>query len=295
MTEIPEHLLKRSRERRSAIGGGTSGDDAGGGDDAAPGASTPATTSSTAAAAAPGGPVERAAAPTPAAPEPPKPDIPVVAAYKSRKKIPFWAMTALALLPVWAFMYARAVTTQAEEAAGPLAEGELIYGNCASCHGGAGQGVSGLGYAFADGEVLRTFPNIEDQIRFVYFGTAEYLQAGIEIYGDADREGGPHLTGEQGVMPAQGAEVGGALTDYELLGVVCHERYVLGGAAEIAEYDEEFEKWCSEESPLYDALEGGESLLTLEEVDDTIIPIGPAPAPATPPAASPIATGSESD
>ena len=30
MTEIPEHLLKRSRERRSAIGGG--GDEAGGGD-----------------------------------------------------------------------------------------------------------------------------------------------------------------------------------------------------------------------------------------------------------------------
>ncbi|MDW3216066.1 MAG: hypothetical protein R8G01_18865 [Ilumatobacteraceae bacterium] len=272
MTEIPEHLLKRSRERRSAMGGG----DAEGGD-AAPAASTPATTSSSApAAAAPSGPVERAAAPSPAAPEPPKPDIPVVAAYKSRKKVPFWAMTALALLPVWAFMYARAVTTQAEEAAGPLAEGELVYGNCASCHGGAGQG--GVGYAFTDGEVLKTFPNIEDQLRFVYWGSAEYSLAEIEIYGDPDREGGARVTGEQGVMPAQGADAGGALTDYELLGVVCHERYVLGGADENEAYDEEFEKWCSEESPLFDALEGGESLLALEEVDDTIIPIGPGPA-----------------
>ena len=173
MTEIPEHLLKRSRERRSAMGGG---DDASGGD-ATPAASTPATTASAApAAAAPSGPVERAAAPSPAAPEAPKPDIPVVAAYKARKKVPFWAMTALALLPVWAFMYARAVTTQAEEATGPLAEGEIVYGNCASCHGAAGQGVSGLGYQFSDGEVLKTYPNIEDQLRFVYWGSDNYVR-----------------------------------------------------------------------------------------------------------------------
>lgn len=285
MTEIPEHLLKRSRERRSAIGGGDdAGGNAGGNDgDATPAASTPATTSSTPAATAPSGPVERAAAPTPAVPEPPKPDIPVVAAYKARKKVPFWAMTALALLPVWAFMYARAVTTQAEEAAGPLAEGATIYGNCASCHGGAGQGVSGLGYAFADGEVVKTFPNIEDQLRYVYWGTSSYQLAEppIDIYGNPDREGGPHITGAQGVMPAQGAEAGGALTDNELLGVVCHERYVLGGADEMEEYDGEFEKWCSEESPLFSALEGGASLLALETVDDTIIPIG-RPAPAQP-------------
>lgn len=292
MTEIPEHLLKRSRERRSAMGGG--GDDAGGDDDA-PAAKTPATTSSTPATSAPSGPVERTAAPTPAAPEPPKPDIPVVAAYKARRKVPFWAMTALALLPVWAFMYARAVTTQAEEAAGPLAEGEVIYGNCASCHGGAGQGVSGLGYAFTDGEIIKTFPNIEDQLRFVYFGTAEYALDEIDVYGDPDREGGPHLTGAQGVMPAQGVEAGGALTDYELLGVVCHERYVLGGASEMAEYDDEFETWCAEDAPLYDALEGGESLLALEQVDDTIIPIGPGPAPASPPADSAVAVGTEQD
>ena len=76
-------------------------------------------------------------------------------------------------------------------------------------------------------------------------------------------------------------DAGGALTDYEILGVVCHERYTLGGAEEIDGYEEEFEQWCSEESPLYEALEAGESLLTLEEVDDTIIPIG-LPAPGQP-------------
>jgi hypothetical protein len=218
----------------------------------------------------------------PAEPPAPEPDIPVVAAYKQRRKIPFWAMAALALLPIWAFMYARAVTTQAEEAAGPLAEGDLIYGNCASCHGGAGQGVAGLGYEFTEGEVVRSFPHIEDMLRFVYWGTAEYALAGVEIPGNPERPGGAHVTGAQGVMPAQGADAGGALTDYEILGVVCHERYTLGGAAEIEGFDEEFEEWCSEESPIYAALESGEaSLLTLDEVDDTIIPIGQ-PAPGQP-------------
>lgn len=202
------------------------------------------------------------------------PDIPVVAAYKARRKIPFWAMTALTLLPVWAFMYARAVTTQAEEAAGPLAEGAAVYSGCASCHGGSGEGVGGLGYQFSEGEVLKTFPNIEDQLRFVYWGSAAYNLEGIEIYGDPDREGGPHLTGARGVMPFQGADAGGALTDYELLGVVCHERYTLGGAGDDAAFADEFDRWCSEESVLFATLEAGGSLLTLNEVDDTIIPIG---------------------
>lgn len=270
MTEIPEHLLKRSRERRAAMGGG----DAGSGDEATSSAPVPATTSEAApAASAPSGPPQRAAAPSPAAPEPPKPDIPVVAAYKRRRKIPFWAMTALALLPVWAFMYARAVTEQAEEAAGPLAEGELIYGNCASCHGGAGQG--GIGYAFADGEVLKTFPAIEDQLRYVYWGTAEYQLAGVEIYGNPEREGGPHVTGERGPMPAQGADAGGALTDYEILGVVCHERFTLGSGGEVAaENEAEYELWCSEESEIYAALESGGSLLAIAEEFDGVLEIG---------------------
>ena len=281
MTEIPEHLLKRSRERRAAMGGGDASGDAGSGDDQA--AAVPATTGETApAAATPSGPPERAAAPTPAAPEPPKPDIPVVAAYKARRKIPFWAMTALALLPLWAFMYARAVTSQPVEAAGALAEGELIYGNCASCHGGAGQG--GVGYAFADGEVFETFPAIEDQLRFVYWGTAEYQLDGIEIPGNPDREGGPHVTGAQGVMPAQGADAGGALTDYEILGVVCHERYTLGADGGVPEgYDGEFELWCSEESEIYESIEGGAGLLTIAEDHDEVMPIGqPAPGVAMP-------------
>ncbi len=133
-------------------------------------------------------------------------------------------MAALALLPIWTFMYVRSVTAQAEEASGPLAMGAEIYANCAACHGGAGGG--GVGYAFTEGEVLLTFPNIEDQLRYVLYGTGAYNVAGVEIYGNPDRPGGPHVTGARGAMP--GFE--GALTDYEILSVVCHERYTLSGA-----------------------------------------------------------------
>ena len=273
MTEIPEHLLKRSRDRRSALGLG--GDDGGSGD-AAP-AATPATTSAAApAAAASTAPAGRAAAPEPAAPEPPKPDTPVVAAYKARRRIPFWAMAALGILPVWAFLYARAMTEQPEEAAGPIGIGAEVYSSCASCHGGGGGG--GSGYAFTGGEVLATFPNIEDQLRYVYFGTAEYNLAGITDYGNPDRPGGARVTGGQGVMPGQGEEIGGSLHDYDILSVVCHERYTLGGADPTGEYAEEFEQWCSDESAIFVDLEAGGLLSDLHERFEGILPIGDAPA-----------------
>lgn len=281
MTEIPEHLLKRSRERRQALGlGGEDGGAADAGDSKPAASATPATTAA-AAAPAPSGPVERAGAPAPAVPEPPKPDSAVVAAYKKRRRIPGWAMLALSILPVWAFMYARAVTQAAEEVTGPLATGAEQYGGCASCHGGDGGG--GVGYAFSGGEVLMTFPHIEDQIRYVYFGTGEYNLAGITDYGNPDRPGGARVTGEQGVMPQQGSSVGGALTDYEILGVVCHERYALGGAEPGSdEWGEEYETWCSPESEIFVDLQAGGLLADLHERFDGVLPIGDAPASGSP-------------
>ena len=177
VTEIPEHLLKRSRDRRAALGLG--GDDAAAPAGDAP-AATPATTAAAApaAAAAPSGPVGRKAAAAAAPPPPPKPDPPYVAAAKSRKKIPFWAMAALSLMPVWLFMYVRTVTEAPEVASGPIGVGATVFSNCASCHGAGGEG-SGSGRQFTEGEVLKTFPHIEDQLRFVYFGTANYNIADI--------------------------------------------------------------------------------------------------------------------
>ncbi len=192
-------------------------------------------------------------------------------------------MVALSILPVWAFMYARAVTQAAEEPTGPLAIGEENYGGCASCHGGDGGGVAGLGYAFSGGEVQLTFPNIEDQLRYVYYGTGEYNLAGVTDYGNPDRPGGARVTGAQGVMPQQGSSVGGGLTDYEILGVVCHERFTLGGADPAGdEWGEEFEMWCSAESEIFVDLESGGLLADLHDRFDGILPIGDAPASGSP-------------
>jgi len=257
VTEIPEHLLKRSRERRSAIG---KGDD----DSAATGdtpAKTPATTKETAPATPSStGPAPRGAAPVPPAPPPPKPDPVYVTAAKRRKKIPFWAMATLSLVPIWGFIYVRAITESPEVLEGPIGVGAEIYSTCASCHGASGDG--GVGYAFSAGEVLETFPLIEDQLRYVYHGTEGFNAENVGIYGNPDREGGPRVTGEQGVMPA----FGGQLAEEEIIAVVCYERYTLGGADPTSdEFADEYEAWCSGESPIYEGIASGELSLTVGE------------------------------
>lgn len=261
MTEIPEHLLKRSRDRRNALGLG--GGDSGASDEQPAGASaTPAPTAAVPAPAAPAGPAPRkAATPAPTAP-PPKPDSAVVAAAKRRHKIPFWAMAALSIMPLWVFMYVRAMTSPPEVVAGPMGAGAEVYSSsCQSCHGADGEG--GAGRQFNEGEVELTFPHIEDQLRFVYFGTDKYVQAGVEIYGDPNRPGGPHHAGDlPGGMPAQG----GVLTDAAILEAVCHERFGLPGSPSTDEgaFAAEYENWCSVESPVYAALEAGTALADLD-------------------------------
>src|SRR5688500_9699603 len=96
VTEIPEHLLKRSKERRSAMGRGEGSADAG--------AETPAATTD-APADAPAAVAKAPATPAPKAAEPaPKVEAPIppyIEAARRRRRIPVWAMPVLALLPVW--------------------------------------------------------------------------------------------------------------------------------------------------------------------------------------------------
>lgn len=99
VTEIPEHLLARSRERRSALGLG--GD--GGGDAAATPVPTATAQPATSSAASPA-PIPAAAPPAP--PKPPKPDLPWVAAAKRRRKVPAFAQVMLVGLPLWALIFA---------------------------------------------------------------------------------------------------------------------------------------------------------------------------------------------
>lgn len=270
MTEIPEHLLKRSKAAKAKAEGAE-----------AP-AETTAATPAKAESAAPA-PAAKAAAPAvPAGPPPPKPDIPVVAAAKARKKIPFWAMATLSILPLWVFMYARGLTPKEHTVAGPLGTGAAVYSaNCSTCHGGAGEG--GVGYAFAGGEVLKTFPHIEDQLRFVYNGTQKYQLAGIDVYGTPDRDGGAHVSGAKGVMPNFGPTTGGALTEAQILAVVCHERYTLGGADPTGDQLDEYETWCSPEAAAWVGLEDGS--LTFDNIADQIegtIVVGTEPAAGSP-------------
>ena len=243
VTEIPEHLLKRSRDRKT--GDGASSSESGG----TSGENVPA--------------VQKAAAPAKTAKNTPsvvlaKPDSPRVAAAKSRKKIPFWAMATLSLLPLWGFLYAIALKPAEKVVEGPLAVGSQVYGGCAGCHGAAGQG--GAGRILHQGEVMKTFPHIEDMLNFVYTGSQAYVAAGIKQYGDPKRAGGAHapLSYNGNAMPQQGETYGGGLSEAEILGVVCHERYVVGGAdPKSKQWAEEYETWCSPESEIFKALETG--------------------------------------
>jgi len=274
MTEIPEHLLKRSQERRAALSGESAPADAAA---ATPAAAAPGTAVAPAAKATPA-----PAAAAPAAPAPPPPDPPYVEAYKNRKKVPVWAMLALCILPLWAFMYVRSLTPGPVVVRGPMGEGERLFaGSCSSCH--AADGSGGAGRELNNGEVLKTFPHIEDQLNLVYTGSQAFALAGLPFYGDASRA---HLGFNGAYMPAQGTTAGGALTEAQILAVVCDERFNIGGAdPESAEHSEEFEKWCSEDSAIFEGLEDGS--ITFDNITTTaagtgVLPIGTEPRPATP-------------
>jgi mono/diheme cytochrome c family protein len=212
VTEIPEHLLKRSKERRSAIGGG----------DAPAEESAPAGEAVEAApAAAPVAPAAAAAA-VPEPPEPPKPVRPEVAAALNRRKIPYWAMPVLAALPLWAYVYQATLEPAPTGELTPLEAGGQIYGGCASCHqpdGGGNASVPGLT------GVLETWPDYRDHMMWVRLGD-EGWKTYSNTYGATEK---PVKTG----MLAHPA-----LTDQELAEVVLYERVTFGEMEETGEeYD----------------------------------------------------------
>lgn len=172
MTEIPEHLLKRAAAARAAKAGGEAP-----ADDAAPAAGdAPAPAASDAPAAA----VEKAkAAPAPLptldeAEATPVVDIPVVAAAKARKRIPYWAAPVLALLPLWGIIYVFSVQPPPAGETDPFVIGKEVYtANCAGCHlpSGAGVASGGTGQQLNDGHVLETFKDPLAQVYWEHFGT----------------------------------------------------------------------------------------------------------------------------
>ncbi len=214
MTEIPDHLLQRSRERRAAMGGGG---DAGGDAAASSGESAGSAAPAKAAASTPA--PSMAAHPAPVEEEPPAPPSPMVEAYNRRKKIPFWAMSVLAFIPLWAYVYVGTLDPP------PAGEGPLVLGTeayaasgCAGCHGGGGGG--GVGPAFTGGAIYETFPDFLDHFEWVRLGSAGWLDEKGDTYGANNRPVG-------GGMPGFGES---GLSDADLIYILLHEREDLGGA-----------------------------------------------------------------
>ena len=78
----------------------------------------------------------------------------------------------------------------------------------------------------------------------------------------------PKAFGGNFPMPMQGEKAGGALTEAEILSVVCHVRYTTSGADPASqEWMSEYETWCSPESEIFKALEDGTSTFDSIEKD----------------------------
>lgn len=163
MVEIPEHLLKRSKERRAALG-------LGGGEDTPASDDSPAKPAQASAAPAPA-PAKAAPPPKPK-PEPPKPDPIYVQAAKTRQRLPYWVVPVFAALPIWGFFFVNTLSP-AEGEIDPMAEGASIYtsAGCAGCHQANGSG-SGSFPALTD--VQETFPDYRDHMMWVRVGAQDW-------------------------------------------------------------------------------------------------------------------------
>ena len=184
MPEVPEHLLRRSRERREALGIATGGDAP-----AAPAAGEQSAAPATTAAAAPAAAAEAPAViAEPAVPVGPNPVVLKLENARQRG-IPTWVFPVLVVLPFWAILYIGAFGSHKHvEAETPEQIGARVYtsSGCSTCHGAAGQG--GVGPALAGGDAKITFPNEADHIEWIKTGSQ--TKAIGTPYGDPARAGG---------------------------------------------------------------------------------------------------------
>jgi mono/diheme cytochrome c family protein len=223
VTEVPEYLLERSRQRRAALG--LPGGDAPAGAPAAAASSAPSSVAEGPAPAPPGGAVATVES------APAQVGMPAAAAVAAgaavpgslpeshvvsgpRSGIPVWMMPVLLILPFWAVIYMGAFAAP-KAAGGPLSGAQVyVKAGCVSCHGATGGG--GVGPKLAGGEAKLTFPNEADHIAWVENGSAPSKG---KSYGDPNRPGGARPPASGG-MPAFKDQ----LTPEEIAAVVDYER-----------------------------------------------------------------------
>jgi mono/diheme cytochrome c family protein len=241
VTEVPEYLFERSRQRRVALG--LLEDDGGGGavvsdsaDSGSSGVSSGPSSADVIAAAKADAKLEQVTH-TEIEPE-------WVTAANTRTKIPMWVLPIMFFLPLWAFVYVK-MTEPPPEPVTAMTEGAATYAaQCASCHGGNGAGSEGggVGRPLYNGEVLLTFPKLDAEMMLWLTVGSEGIGIG-NPYGATDRPGGAHISGETGAnMPG----FGGVLTEYKIYSVARYIREVLSGESlsedQIAVRDAEWEE-----------------------------------------------------
>jgi mono/diheme cytochrome c family protein len=207
VAEIPEHLLARSKARRSALSG------EGGTDAAAPVAPASPSSSSTPAVVTPVVQAAKAVAIAVPASAPKEPVVPGLLFAKMAR------VGLMVGVPLWAFFYAGIFNTPVSLKETPLTIGANIYSSqCSTCHGanGAGSDAGGVGRPLWKGEAEKSFLKTEQQVAFVRHGSCEANAP----YGNPKREGGEHVakTG----MPAFPD-----LTAEQILYVIQYERTIL--------------------------------------------------------------------
>jgi mono/diheme cytochrome c family protein len=211
----------------------------GGGDAPAESGSTEVAKAAEAAPAAAKAAAPAPAAATPATPAAPEPTPPWVEAAQTRKKIPFWAVPVLFLLPVWAIIYALTLDPPTVDD-GPLVVGDEVYNGkgCSGCHGATGAGAGSIPALVGDTAPTEVFPRPVDQVAWIALGSDGWQQAGLDTL--------PNGTAVNGGMPAWAD----SLTAEELMAVTLHTRATFNGEAfDAAVWEEGFEETITELVP----------------------------------------------
>ena len=222
MTEVPEHLLARSRARRAALTGESVDTPAPAAEAAA---SVPAVEESGSAPAT----ATAAAAPAAVTPAAVEPTPPWVEAAKRRRKIPFWAVPVLAALPVWAVFYALTLDPPTPKDS-PIALGDEVYANkgCSGCHGAGGGGNGNIPALIGDTAVTKVWPTPAKQVAWIALGSEGWKKSG-----QTTMENGMAV---KGGMPAFAA----SLDPEEIMAVTLHERLLNGEAFDAEMWSKDF-------------------------------------------------------